>query len=377
MNSGRAVIFPIYKSTYERGDGLQSDYPNRTVAWRDHVIAWAKDVRRAVDYLESRPDIDRTRVAFLGQSWGSAMAPIYLAVEPRFKAAVLNLGGFYLQHSLPEVDAGSNFAPHVRVPRCCCSTAASISSIQSTPRRLPMFNLFQPPNGQKRRVVYDTGHNIPRPELIRESLEWLDKYLGQTIGVGDTRRPARRCGSRFTRRRMPDRGPDGVFQRAPCHSARGAGPRRASFQSPEGADQRRWRCGAGGREAQRCEGERVESERRLVGVPPRTRTRGRRHRADARQVGADPHAARRRLSSDRNQPSSWFQLTKMRLTTFPSKLPDFNRARRTVLPNVLPECQRFARCAAGLTPVVRTPSRALTPRRESRSSSRRPRLATT
>ena len=115
MNSGRAVIFPIYKSTYERGDGLESDYPNRTVAWRDHVIAWAKDVRRAVDYLESRPDIDRTRVAFMGQSWGAAMAPIYVAVEPRFKAAVLNLGGFYLQHSLPEADA-FNFAPRVRVP---------------------------------------------------------------------------------------------------------------------------------------------------------------------------------------------------------------------------------------------------------------------
>jgi hypothetical protein len=26
--------------------------------------------------------------------------------------------------------------------------------------------------------VYDTGHNIPRPDLIRESLDWLDTYLG-------------------------------------------------------------------------------------------------------------------------------------------------------------------------------------------------------
>ena len=35
--------------------------------------------------------------------------------------------------------------------------------------------------GQKRRVVYDTGHNIPRPELIRESLEWLDKYRDKPL----------------------------------------------------------------------------------------------------------------------------------------------------------------------------------------------------
>jgi hypothetical protein len=34
------------------------------------------------------------------------------------------------------------------------------------------------PDTQKRRVVYDTGHNIPRPDLIRESLTWLDSNLG-------------------------------------------------------------------------------------------------------------------------------------------------------------------------------------------------------
>ena len=37
---------------------------------------------------------------------------------------------------------------------------------------------FVAADDQKRRVVYDTGHNIPRPDLIRESLDWLDKQLG-------------------------------------------------------------------------------------------------------------------------------------------------------------------------------------------------------
>ena len=43
LKSGRAVIYPIYKSTYERGDELRSDYPTQTNFWRDHVIMWAKD----------------------------------------------------------------------------------------------------------------------------------------------------------------------------------------------------------------------------------------------------------------------------------------------------------------------------------------------
>ncbi len=61
MKSGRVLVHPIYKSTFERGDGLVADYPNMSNDFRDHVIMWAKDVRRTVDYLESRPDIDHER----------------------------------------------------------------------------------------------------------------------------------------------------------------------------------------------------------------------------------------------------------------------------------------------------------------------------
>ena len=38
LRSGRAVLYPIYKSTFERGDGLGSDYQAPTTFYRDHVI---------------------------------------------------------------------------------------------------------------------------------------------------------------------------------------------------------------------------------------------------------------------------------------------------------------------------------------------------
>jgi len=41
-----------------------------------------------------------------------------------------------------------------------------------------MFQLLGTSAANKRRVVYETGHNIPRPDLIRESLDWLDRHLG-------------------------------------------------------------------------------------------------------------------------------------------------------------------------------------------------------
>ena len=176
MRSGRALIHPIYKSTYERGDDVLSDYPNRRNTWREHVIAWAKDTSRAVDYLQSRPDIDRDRIAYVGLSWGAAMGPLYVAVEPRFKLGILYVGGFYLQRSLPEVDP-FNFAPRVTVPVLMLNGKFDFFFPEAT-SQLPMFNTLGTRPADKKYVVYDTGHNIPRPALIRESLEWLDKYLG-------------------------------------------------------------------------------------------------------------------------------------------------------------------------------------------------------
>lgn len=75
VKSGRAVIFPIYKSTFERGDGLNSPYPEASSFYRDHVIEWAKDLGRAIDYAESRTELDREKVAYYGFSWGQRWGP--------------------------------------------------------------------------------------------------------------------------------------------------------------------------------------------------------------------------------------------------------------------------------------------------------------
>jgi poly(3-hydroxybutyrate) depolymerase len=89
LKGGRALLYPVYESTYECGDGLVSDYPDQTANWKDHVIMWGKDLRRSIDCLETREDIDADRLAFEGVSWGAAMAPIMIAVEPRIKAGIV------------------------------------------------------------------------------------------------------------------------------------------------------------------------------------------------------------------------------------------------------------------------------------------------
>ena len=66
-------MYPIYKGTYERGDGLDSDYPDETSFYKDHVIMWSKDLGRSIDYLESRQDLKAAELAYIGASWGGLL----------------------------------------------------------------------------------------------------------------------------------------------------------------------------------------------------------------------------------------------------------------------------------------------------------------
>ena len=178
MRSGRALLFPVYKSTFERADILKSDYPNMTAGYRDHMIMWAKDVGRSVDYLESRHDIAKGKIGFIGFSWGGGIAPLLLAVEPRISLAVIYVGGFYLQPSLPEADP-VNFAPRVKVPVLMLNGRFDFFFPTATSQE-PMFTLLGTPAEHKRRVVYETSHAIPRNEMIREVVDWMEKYWGTT-----------------------------------------------------------------------------------------------------------------------------------------------------------------------------------------------------
>lgn len=174
--SGRALLAPIYKSTFERRDGLKSDVPEPTVDWRDHMIAWSKDLGRSLDYLETRKEIDRERIAYLGLSWGAAVAPNLLAVEGRIRTAILESGGLEFQRPLPEVDA-INFVTRVRIPVLMVNGRFDhFFPVESS--QLPLFRLLGAPESEKRHVLYESGHAPPRKELIRESLGWLDRYLG-------------------------------------------------------------------------------------------------------------------------------------------------------------------------------------------------------
>jgi predicted esterase len=175
IRSGRALLYPVYKSTFERGDVIATDYPSKTAVWRDHMIMWSKDVGRSIDYLESRSEIERDKIAYLGYSWGAGMAPLFLALEPRIKVGLLMVGGFYLRK---RCRSGSR---QLHVARDDADSDAERPLRFLLPdRELAGADVqhVRHSAAHKRRVVYDTSHTIPRTETIRENVEWLERYLG-------------------------------------------------------------------------------------------------------------------------------------------------------------------------------------------------------
>jgi dienelactone hydrolase len=178
LKSGRAIVLPIFKGTFERRDELNSDLADETVFYKEHVIMWRKDVGRSLDYLATRDDMRMDKVGFFGWSWGGFMGGIIPAVEPRIKALVLHVGGMEMNKSLPEVDQ-INFLPRVKQPVLMLNGKHDMFFHVEASQK-PMFRMLGTSEQDKKIIIYDAGHLVPRPELIKETLAWFDRYLGPT-----------------------------------------------------------------------------------------------------------------------------------------------------------------------------------------------------
>jgi predicted Ser/Thr protein kinase len=173
VRSGRAVVYPIYQHTYER----QQPRPLRRNAMREIGIQRALDLRRAVDYLETRSDIDHTRIAGYGLSLGAQLMPTFLAVEPRLKVGVLLSGGFETWDVPAEWDP-VNFAPRVTQPVLMVNGREDFD-LPYQSAQVPLFQMLGTPPADKQHVLLEGGHIPPHPALVfKEILDWLDKYLG-------------------------------------------------------------------------------------------------------------------------------------------------------------------------------------------------------
>jgi pimeloyl-ACP methyl ester carboxylesterase len=111
----------------------------------------------------------------LGWSWGAVCGPVITAIEDRLKTSILRQGVMFGRNR-PEIDP-INYIGRVTIPTLMLNGRYDMA-IPFDQYVKPMFELLGAPSGQKELKIYDTDHTIPTAEFIKETLRWLDKYLG-------------------------------------------------------------------------------------------------------------------------------------------------------------------------------------------------------
>jgi len=177
LKTGRALVYPILEGIYDRKLDKEESYSRYSHRYTEDLIMDVKDHRRTIDYLETRPDIDVSKLGFHGFSWGACMGGIMPAVEDRIKAQVLVLGGIFPgEEPYPEA-AQISYVPRVKIPSLFLSGRYDLS-LPYTTKVKPVFNLLGTPEEDKDLILCDSDHYIPRNTVIKESIQWFNRYLG-------------------------------------------------------------------------------------------------------------------------------------------------------------------------------------------------------
>ena len=155
------------------------------------------DLQRAVDLLVARPDVDASRIGFVGYSYGGAMGALFVGIERRLKTGILVVadGGLVSHFAGPE-DGGSPLAELACAERRrWLESMIPIEPIKYVGFASPTPLLLQsgrqddlvPPRDAERLhaavrdpktiLWYNAGHGL-NAEAARDRLVWLQQRLG-------------------------------------------------------------------------------------------------------------------------------------------------------------------------------------------------------
>jgi serine/threonine protein kinase/formylglycine-generating enzyme required for sulfatase activity/predicted esterase len=176
IKSGRAVFTVMLKGYMGRPFPPNYSPPeSSTVEFRKQMVNWITDLRRGVDYLETRDDLDTQRLTFLGISNGANLGLLLTAVEPRYKYSVFVSAGLEPQVKgwIAETNY-INFASQSRQTKLLVNGRYDETFPYNTDAK-PLFKLMREP---KKIMTYDGGH-IPTVEYFSTTVNgWLDETLG-------------------------------------------------------------------------------------------------------------------------------------------------------------------------------------------------------
>jgi dienelactone hydrolase len=175
---------------YNRPAPWRHDFDNsKPEVNRDVYVQMVIDLRRGVDLLTARPDVDAKRIGFVGLSLGAHMGGILSGVEKRIRALVLMGGLPTLTERLRRNNADGKFNHDIEVlspidPIHYVSHAAPSSIFFQFARRDRFVSEQQAMQYEQAASLpklikwYDTGHELNDIEALSDRADWLRKQIG-------------------------------------------------------------------------------------------------------------------------------------------------------------------------------------------------------
>lgn len=137
----------------------------------DIYMQTVRDYRRAIDYLETRPEIDSKRIGVVGYSMGGHQTFLLTGVEPRIKAAVAVSAPAEKSKWSPV--APQNFIDGIG-DRPFLTIIGRSDELCSLGHAQALQKMIKSPT--KDQVLFDAGHKLP-PDYVPHAVGWLQKYL--------------------------------------------------------------------------------------------------------------------------------------------------------------------------------------------------------
>jgi uncharacterized protein len=166
------------------------------------------DLRRAVDLLETRKNIDSNRISYFGVSMGAILGSIFCGVESRVKAPVLVVGGGGWETLIQKSKIGPAMVLRKYIERGQLGSIKDLARKleyleplnfvwRISPRPVLLINnkhdtivpteankLLQEKTREPKKIVWldgvpgdPTGHIPPLNQVISLAIEWWKKYL--------------------------------------------------------------------------------------------------------------------------------------------------------------------------------------------------------
>ncbi len=175
IRSGRAIFTVMLKGFIgrDRSEGYKPPDPNM-VEFLEEEASRVLDLRRGLDYLETRDDIDTGKLAYFAPS-SIGFKHILPAVEARYRSVIFFGSAVrkYQNQSIPAANA-INFIPHIRAPKLDMHGLYDEAAPLKTEGE-PFHRLLSEP---KRLVIFEGGH-IPSAQILIPTMNaWLDETLG-------------------------------------------------------------------------------------------------------------------------------------------------------------------------------------------------------